>query len=584
MISVYRNVATLIIVLQISNTRTVGAELSLPQSGDDAVVLNTDHNVTTSSSSLLSYVSHTNNKTKSDDIILMISQNRKLLIGGGLAPYGRYRSFASELDGCGATLIHEDIALTAAYCTIVQIPNRSTIWIGGIKKDGSDAEQRSIDYVVQHPAFNELTGYASDIAIIKLFQPSTRPIQTLNYDINNPSDGAPLITIGYGYETNGNLRDNGALREVTVSKKNDDECFAIFNTGYGEFYAKKAMICGVTNDGSYGTLGDIGGPVYDTSLTQVGILSWRSSFFRDPGVYTRISFYETWIKNMTCTHSDNPPSDCATLPFDDSCFSAMNIVEVQDVGYIPISELQIGDYVKSGDGSFTQVYSFGHYNHDLETEFIQIHVDVPQQQTENNDRPLEISSHHLLFVHRGRGELNENHRKVIIPASEVVVGDVLNDGQIVKSIQYITRRGVYSPFTQSGDIIVSNIHASNYVNLIHDHNNWLIWNQHILGYSYQYPKRLFCKYFINRCQKQTYDMNGYPTGAYNIIQFTSIMNQYESFGSIIIVSLLSIPLIMFVYVLETISMISYIYYIVILITIMKIIFHIRSRCHYRSFK
>lgn len=295
---------------------------------------------------------------------------------------------------------------------------------------------------------------------------------------------------------------------------------------------------------------------------------------------------------MICQYSDNPPSDCTYPPLPPppssdgtpDCFSGMNIVEVQDVGYISISKLQIGDYVKSGDGTYTQVYSFGHYHHDAETEFIQIYVDVvPQQQDENHYHPLEISANHLLFVYRGGDELNVNRQ--VIPASEVIIGDILNDGQIVKSIQYVTRRGLYAPLTQSGDIIVSNVHASNYVNLIHDHHNhWLIWNQHIIGYSYHYPKRLYCKYFINQCQKQTYDINtGYSTGAYYIIQLTSIMNEYKSFGSIIIVSLLSIPLITFVYVIETISMISvYFYFIVICITIMTIIFHIRGRRHHRS--
>ena len=39
------------------------------------------------------------------------------------------------------------------------------------------------------------------------------------------------------------------------------------------------------------------------------------------------------------------------------CFSSHNRVEVQGIGSVIFDQLRIGDYVKSGDGTFTQVYS-----------------------------------------------------------------------------------------------------------------------------------------------------------------------------------------------------------------------------------
>jgi hypothetical protein len=58
------------------------------------------------------------------------------------------------------------------------------------------------------------------------------------------------------------------------------------------------------------------------------------------------------------------------------CFSSTNTVEVKDVGPIPISQLRIGDFVKSRhDNTFTQVYGVGHWDPNEECIFLSISVD-----------------------------------------------------------------------------------------------------------------------------------------------------------------------------------------------------------------
>jgi secreted trypsin-like serine protease len=56
------------------------------------------------------------------------------IVGGILAKAGDFPSFAIG-SGCGATLIHSDILLTAAHCSGTFKGN--TIRIAGIKRDGS---------------------------------------------------------------------------------------------------------------------------------------------------------------------------------------------------------------------------------------------------------------------------------------------------------------------------------------------------------------------------------------------------------------------------------------------------------------
>jgi Hint module len=208
-----------------------------------------------------------------------------------------------------------------------------------------------------------------------------------------------------------------------------------------------------------------------------------------------------------------------------------------------MSEVKIGDYVMTADGEYSQVYGFGHFDPDLEVEFLQLYLKAQNRSEEQ--QPLEISSHHLLFVQKAM------HQSQVIPASDVVIGDILNDGKRVESIRSVMRRGVYSPLTQSGDIIVSGVRASNYVSVVQD-NKWLLWDQHTLGHAYTYPRRLFCKFYIDSCQKETYDNNGYSFSSHIVIRFVSVMNEYGLIGSVI-VSALSIPMVGFVYLLENIT-------------------------------
>jgi Hint module len=118
--------------------------------------------------------------------------------------------------------------------------------------------------------------------------------------------------------------------------------------------------------------------------------------------------------------------------------------------------------VKVGDGSYSQDYGFGCYDPNLETNFLQIYLE-------------------------GKNKTDGIHKRQFIPASNVVVGDLVNKGEKVRSISDVKRRGVYSPLSPSGDIVVSGIHASNYVNVLH-RSNWFLWDEHTLGHTYQYPQ------------------------------------------------------------------------------------------------
>jgi Hint module len=106
---------------------------------------------------------------------------------------------------------------------------------------------------------------------------------------------------------------------------------------------------------------------------------------------------------------------------------------------------------------------------------------------------------HLLFVKR-------NGYDIAIPAAEVLVGDQIGIDKKIQATEFVKRRGVYAPMTYTGDIIGSGIRASNHVKIIT--SDMVLWNQHVLGQSVTYPHRLFCKYFLDVCMKETYTTDG----------------------------------------------------------------------------
>lgn len=139
------------------------------------------------------------------------------------------------------------------------------------------------------------------------------------------------------------------------------------------------------------------------------------------------------------------------------CFSSENTVTVLDRGLVAMRDLKVGDMVHTKNGLFERVYSFGHLNHHVLVNYLQLHVSTRTD-------PLELTKDHLVFV---KDSISSS--AIAVPASNIRVGDVLlsssskAEGLVVVKIETIVRKGFYAPFTQSGVIDVNGVLASNYV-------------------------------------------------------------------------------------------------------------------------
>jgi secreted trypsin-like serine protease len=262
-------------------------------------------------------------------------------VGGEPSPAGRYPYFAHPRGFfvCGATLIHEDILLTAAHCNDggINFVSSSAIYIGSTKFDGSDAvETMSATLFRNHPQYDAfplskfmsdsvnldvVDNYIYDYSLVKLSRSSTVTPAPWNSNPAQPIDNEELITIGYGYVTqNGPLSDE--LREVKVNATNFATCDANYNN---ELDAPSTLCAASPRKDS--CAGDSGGPILNRNGTIVGIVSFGigCALPQFPGVYSRVSEADTFIRQGICEMSSNPPDYCDTIPHSGICSSCSRL-------------------------------------------------------------------------------------------------------------------------------------------------------------------------------------------------------------------------------------------------------------------
>jgi len=119
------------------------------------------------------------------------------IVGGKPAAPGEYPSYAIPKEGgCGATLIHPDILISASHCAGAF--SGQEIFIGGNLLTGLDADETVVATEERlHPNYDDWTT-ENDIMLIKLNKASTRPLAKWNTKPTVPADEETVTTIGYG--------------------------------------------------------------------------------------------------------------------------------------------------------------------------------------------------------------------------------------------------------------------------------------------------------------------------------------------------------------------------------------------------
>ncbi|XP_067630340.1 serine protease filzig isoform X2 [Eurosta solidaginis] len=241
------------------------------------------------------------------------------IVGGSNAAFGRWpwqislRQWRTStyLHKCGAALLNENWAITAAHCVENVPPSDLLLRMGEYdlaeEEEPYGYQERRVQIVASHPQFDART-FEYDLALLRfyepvVFQPNIIPVCVPNSDIDFVGQTAFVTGWGRLYE-NGPLPS--VLQEVAVPVINNTICETMYRVAGFIEHIPHIFICAGWKKGGYDSCeGDSGGPMVlqredDKRFQLGGVISWGigCAEANQPGVYTRISEFRDWINQI----------------------------------------------------------------------------------------------------------------------------------------------------------------------------------------------------------------------------------------------------------------------------------------------
>ncbi|XP_071954226.1 serine protease 27-like [Antedon mediterranea] len=223
---------------------------------------------------------------------------------------------------CGASVINEKWAVTAAHCINRNIDAYSIVAgerdINDGERDLNDGERIDVEEIIIYPYYNDYTS-DSDIALILLATPLTfnDNIQPICYSDTKFEPGTQCYVAGWGVSGDGSLPS--ILQYTNVPLVDIEECRRNLS---GSTVTDNMICAGHPEGGKDSCQGDSGGPlmcVNGSTWHLVGITSWGYGCAEPnfPGVYTRVSQFVDFINfilTFEIDDEDNWPYTSGKFP------------------------------------------------------------------------------------------------------------------------------------------------------------------------------------------------------------------------------------------------------------------------------